>query len=214
MSSGHFDDSVKPGDFTKLQELRAQYPQISVQLRKFRRINHTKQVPYLGGISNDGATVYIDPEVPLGLEGIPVDKLFMIHECIEYALVKIAGLKYEPAHHLATAAEDHVLRELGHTWKKYQSLLRPYYKPVEEEKIENPPKDLALYPYKGRLFKTLWEFQQGKVSKQSVNYRQGTEEKQCGNCSMFRVSTASCTHVVGRILSDDLCDDWEPKRKQ
>jgi hypothetical protein len=48
----------------------------------------------------------------------------------------------------------------------------------------------------------------GKVSKQSVNYRQAEDNAFCARCKMF-VEPASCTAVEGRIHRVDLCDLFE-----
>lgn len=46
-----------------------------------------------------------------------------------------------------------------------------------------------------------------KVSKASVNYRDGTPEKHCGNCSMYEART--CTLVAGLINPNKVCDRFE-----
>ena len=56
----------------------------------------------------------------------------------------------------------------------------------------------------------------GKVTKSSVNYRHGSSEKHCGNCTMIRLmppdfETHKCTLVKGIINPDDVCDEWEAK---
>jgi hypothetical protein len=48
----------------------------------------------------------------------------------------------------------------------------------------------------------------GKVSKQSVNYRQAEDNAFCARCTMYR-EPASCTAVEGRIHRVDLCDLYE-----
>lgn len=54
-----------------------------------------------------------------------------------------------------------------------------------------------------------------KVSKESVNYRQATDNERCGNCSMWRKATgvleSRCTLVEGKIRAFDTCDAWEKK---
>ena len=49
-----------------------------------------------------------------------------------------------------------------------------------------------------------------KVSKDSVNYRPATNNKRCGNCSMFS-ENGRCTLVEGLIRSSDTCDKWVEK---
>lgn len=57
------------------------------------------------------------------------------------------------------------------------------------------------------------------VSKKSVNYREGTPARHCGNCVMFHVSQSAsaiqlagrCDLVLGEIYAKDMCDEWESK---
>lgn len=53
----------------------------------------------------------------------------------------------------------------------------------------------------------------GKRDKSSVNYRQGTAEKNCHNCrySYGPTTERRCRRVKGIIQPDDLCDLWERK---
>jgi 2'-5' RNA ligase len=70
----------------------------------------------------------------------------------------------------------------------------------------------------------VFQFHQGQdpqnkaatLSKESVNYRQGTDAvHRCRNCSMFVVSgdddSGECTLVKGVIASDAVCDRWDAK---
>ena len=56
----------------------------------------------------------------------------------------------------------------------------------------------------------------GKVSKQSVNYRPSTVQvKRCGTCSMFSPvskSKGECSLVVGVIMPGMVCDKWQEKK--
>lgn len=225
MASGdvsHFDD--KPGSKQELEKLYRDQPSVRAFLREAHKLDHKHDIPYIGGISTDGKTVYLDRHVPLEIGDLPVAKLIILHETIEYAIIRElsrakhdkfwfdhAHKYYEQAHHLATAAEDLMLTGEGLKWKTYTEALRPYYKPVEDEKLENPPKDIALYPYTGHLYQLLWDFRKGKVSKSFVNYRRGRAQESCGNCSMFLRSSHGCTLVAGVIVSSDVCDKWTAK---
>lgn len=50
----------------------------------------------------------------------------------------------------------------------------------------------------------------GKVSKESVNYRdgEGGSIKRCVTCAMFD-APVNCVHVKGRIGPMKTCDDWD-----
>jgi hypothetical protein len=50
----------------------------------------------------------------------------------------------------------------------------------------------------------------GKSTKEEANYRKGTEEEHCGDCTMFR-EPDSCTAVEGEIKKDDLCEYFKKK---
>lgn len=52
-----------------------------------------------------------------------------------------------------------------------------------------------------------------KVSKDSVDYRPGTNEEHCGICTMFREPNR-CTLVAGIIRKPDTCDRFDPKTKR
>jgi hypothetical protein len=59
-----------------------------------------------------------------------------------------------------------------------------------------------------------------KLSKISVHYQTGTGNHRCGTCSMFRLPAGnmlrepgSCTLVAGKILSEDVCNRWNAKKK-
>jgi hypothetical protein len=215
MASGHdrfFDDD--PGDFAELQRLRQSHSAIQDWLRRFRRTDREFHIPYLSGISTDGSCVYIDRTLPLViLRNISLGQLLIVHETVEYALMRAAGLKYEPAHHLATAAEAHMLSIIapGTSWDDYRSVLRPYYQPILDDKLSEVPQDLALYPYSGHLYKNLWDLQHGKITKTTAGYRPATSAVRCGTCSMFRPTHRSCSLVIDLIYANDTCDRWEPK---
>ena len=47
-----------------------------------------------------------------------------------------------------------------------------------------------------------------KVSKDSVNYRKGTDKEHCWICTMF-VPPNKCTLVAGIIRAMDTCDEFK-----
>lgn len=223
MSTGDFDDT--PGSQDALQAMYREHPAIAAFVREDHKIDHKHDVPYIGGISTDGKTFYLDRHVPEALGKIPVAHLVRVHETVEYGIIRELAQKarvrnwqdhahrfYEQAHHLATAAEAALLKQLGIEWSAYTKTLRPYYKPIEDEKLTDPPKDLSLYPYDGALYRLLWDFRRGKVAKTTVHYRAGGA-KQCGGCTMFLPQANACTLVAGYIKAHDVCDKYEAKDK-
>jgi len=205
-------------DFLRLQGVRMGLKGSTMKtwLGRFRRVDRSKQVPGLRGISNDGTTVYIDRAMPRTLGAILLDPLFAAYTTVRHGLTMGARVDQKTASGLAAAAEHQLLTHIapGVSWTEYQILLHPYERELEPEEVEDPPPDLALYPYSGPLYKTLWEFQQGKVPKSAVAYRKGSPAEHCGNCSMFRPHSHSCTLVIGLISPRYVCDEWEKKGAQ
>lgn len=150
MSSGSnrkFKVDVSPAFLAK----SLQDPRVVHILDRVRMIDATHDVPYLGGISNDGTTVYIDRRLPrvLDIRGVKVDvwKHIAIHEAIEHALMVGLGLEYRRAHHIATRVEEASLEHLGVEPKPYENRLRPYIRKADAETVTNPPPDLYKKPY-------------------------------------------------------------------
>ena len=50
-----------------------------------------------------------------------------------------------------------------------------------------------------------------KVSKESVDYRDGSQKRRCGICIMFR-SPHGCTAVAGEVSASMLCDLFKRKK--
>lgn len=209
---GRFDD--KPGSIAKLRALLIQYPAIGRRLRRDRTICTTFDIPYLGGISRDGKYVYLDRHLPEKIDGILLAKYIEVHESVEQALILLASLTYEPAHHLATAAEQFALLADGYNWAKYEDALEPDFSPLEHENIQRVPPDLDLYPYGGALLKHMKAVQEKtKFTKEEVEYREASgEARRCGTCSMFLPRTGACAWVEGKIEAEYLCNKWESKQ--
>jgi hypothetical protein len=210
MSAGDskFDD--KPGSLAKLRALLIRFPAIGRRLRLERMLCFGFDIPYLGGISSDGKYVYIDRHLPEKSEGVPLAKYIEVHESVESALVNEAGLSYEPAHHLATAAEEFSVLEDGYEWAKYEGGLRPEFQPLEHEDITRVPPDLDLYPYSGPLRAHLAKVAaKSQFTKEEVRYREGGEKRKCDACAMFLPRLQRCTWVKGAIFPDDVCDKFE-----
>jgi hypothetical protein len=209
MSSGDpcYDDIPPAGSLEHFLDLFYKEPELRLTIALPRKWNSDYDVPYLAGSSLDGQTLYFDPK----LHSLPdwAKRLISLHEIVEWSLKPyISG--YEPRHHMATAAEDRYVVDLGHTAKEYRMLLRPFYAPIEHEKLTNCPPDLDLSPYGGELKVTLEDLQEGKVSKIAVMYGHGARHRQCALCSMFRAPSA-CTLVAGPISPEAVCDRFVRK---
>jgi hypothetical protein len=108
-------------------------------------------VPYLGGISNNGDCVYLDRHLStlLLIDSRQCDPsgYLRLHETIEYACVTFLNWSYEHAHHAGNGGERMAVEADQLNWDGYNKALEPYIKAGKTERILYPPPDLALYPY-------------------------------------------------------------------
>jgi len=234
MSSGDpskYDDA--PGSLAKLRAVLLRFPAVGAALRVQRRINRRWPVPYLAGISTDGRTVYVDEHIPERIKGIPVDKYLEVHEATEYALYRVAlrdgklakflgetatarastAAKYEPVHHLATAAEQYTLISDGYDWDVYREGLEPLYRPIEHEVFKRIPPDLATYPYSGAELKRILASQKrSKLTPEEANYLEyAPTARRCELCKYFLPRLSKCEIVSGKISAEGSCDKFIPK---
>jgi hypothetical protein len=224
MASGDhslYDDA--PGSLPRLRALLLKYPAIGARIGRKRRILRTFTIPYLAGISEDGLYVYVDKDLPAEVSGIPLDKFLEVHEAIEEAIWHEAQLqakaeaglreyrKYEPCHHLATAAEQYAVVSAGYDWQTYRGALHPEYAPIEHERITRVPRDLALYPYGGKLLAHMERVRaKSQFTQAEVRYREeGRDTRACASCGMFLPRTGLCTWVKGKIAPEYVCDKWD-----
>jgi hypothetical protein len=126
-------------------------PRVRQKLARGAKVDRTHDIPYLGGISRDGRTVYIDRHLPASLKigrlAINPVPYLTTHERTEHAIMTVLGLKYAAAHKLATAAEERRVRRAGIDPRAYEAALKPYVKADDVEKLVRVPKDLFLGPY-------------------------------------------------------------------
>lgn len=111
------------------------------------KVDRNYDIPYLGGYSKDGFTVYIDRHIPDVIEGINVISFLKIHEIAEKAIIDIFDLDYKQAHQLATKIERMMVERKEVSWKDYSLALKPFIKTTAHEKLVKVPKDLDLTPY-------------------------------------------------------------------
>lgn len=218
----HFYDDV-PGSLATLRALLIATPALGKLLRRERTVLRTFDVPYLGGISEDGSYVYLDRHLPEKVESIPLAKFLEVHEVTEWALrtmAEIGGIPakykgYEACHHLATAAEQFALVSDGYEWDKYKEALRPDYWPIETEQVRRVPPDFSTWQYdsdpklKERLEVVA---RKSKFTQGEVNFREGSPRRSCGLCGMFLARLGRCTWVDGTISPDALCDKFDRKK--
>ena len=119
------------------------------------KVDRSHQVPYVGGSSINGETVYIDERLPesfkdtLGRD-IPVDKYLIVHEVVEKALTQRLKLPFNLAHFLATGTTTKYLDKDGvdeeEFWKIIEDQVDVCLKEYEKSKL---PTDLDPIPYEG-----------------------------------------------------------------
>lgn len=232
MSAGHVDNvEVSSKEVDKY----ANDKELQKLVGRLKNINHDYDVPYLAGYSTDGTTVYIDRDVPETITAKsggrtytfnPVDFL-KVHETWEKAVIDKFGLKYLPAHHIATKMEHRKVLEAGIPLSVYDgpsSVIAKYIKIDEHEKIKKVPPDLDLTPYKGdrkilpHLLKHMGK-DKGKISKTESGYHEDAGPKEhCGpvkgwergDCVNFQ-EPSSCKKVSGFINVKGWCNLWQGK---
>lgn len=154
MASGHLDE--EPASEAVVKALLAQHPELAAFLAQEPAVSRIWKIPYLGGISRDGATVYIDQSLParLPITRIVPDKYIALHERFEWwVMIKLGldylGTKQDGGHPLAVRYEHDTLRADGYDPGDYEDELAQYIKEDESEGItpQNVPPDLFLGPY-------------------------------------------------------------------
>jgi hypothetical protein len=120
--------------------------------RRVRVVNRSYDIPYLAGYSKDGSTVFIDRHLPRTLRvltrKVRIDPFLLTHEIVEKALLDELRLHYLHAHQIAVRAERDAVKAAGLSWWVYQSVMKRYEKPIEQEKIQHVPASLDLTPYR------------------------------------------------------------------
>jgi hypothetical protein len=96
-------------------------PRFAAVLARAINVNYDYDVPYLGGYSQDGATIYVDRDTPAETKrGKRLYQLrpqglvsgILVHEHWEKTAITAWRWSYREAHELATHAENHFAREV------------------------------------------------------------------------------------------------------
>jgi hypothetical protein len=152
VSAGDIDDRLGPA--TELERLEA----TNVELRKYLAWARTNiaveraTIPFGGGISKDGKTAYVHPDLDCTVTGINCIFAVATHEFTEWALREFCKIGVDYAddprgHRLANRAEANEVARLGVELDAYDEHLDPQLIAIEHAPLTNVPKDLALYPY-------------------------------------------------------------------
>lgn len=135
-------------------------PRFQAILARAFNVSFDYDIPYLGGYSQDGATIYIDKDTPAQAKrGKRIYQLspdglvrgIIVHEHWEKTALIAWGWRYAEAHELATHVENRFARdELGLDPADYESIWHPIVK-LAERKLRMPnislPPDLDRTPY-------------------------------------------------------------------
>jgi hypothetical protein len=131
-------------------------PDVRRGLRVPFAIDRGHDIPYVGGVSRDGRTVYIDRRFPsrvaMGGRGSAAGRADLTaglvrHEQVEGALLRTGRYSYAAAHELATAAENAVYCAMGLDPEQAQAAYPRYVRAAHDETLVRVPPDLELRPY-------------------------------------------------------------------
>jgi hypothetical protein len=142
-------------------------PRFQAALNRGFAVSYDYDVPYLGGYSQDGSTIYIDRDTPEQIKrGKRVYQIrpepavakagdlvrgICVHEHWEKTALMVWGWSYAESHELATHAENHFAREVLHMDPaEYEELWVPIIHRAERklhaQNVQLPP-DLDRTPY-------------------------------------------------------------------
>ncbi len=158
MSAGHGAEFAHLGEEEYKKALHD--PRLVTFLNRGFRVVTRYDIPYLGGYSHDGSTIYLDkdaagiPELKDGKRVYPTRLLcggIITHEHWEKSILDAWGQTYAHAHELATHAEHVYVRDALHMDPHvYEKVWRPVIK-FAEKKLHMPgiqlPPDLDRTPY-------------------------------------------------------------------
>lgn len=128
------------------------------------KIDQTYDIPYIGGVSKDHKTIYIDKDIPniVDINGKTIDySLFLAaHEAIEGTIFEMYDLGYNPSHEIARVIEKALMEASGIDWNEVEKYTNELAKILIKKPFEKIPKDLDLTPYEDMKFKGLDEMKE------------------------------------------------------
>ena len=111
-------------------------------------IDHDHDVPFVAGMSTDGKTLYVDHQAWPMIVKEKLLRPLVVHESVENELMTKYGMKYGPAHAIATAAEEGAAKANGHSLSDYNAKWDRIIRAVSARaRYPNVPKDLNTKPY-------------------------------------------------------------------
>ncbi len=145
MSAGDIDN-VEFSD-ERWAEFRAHNPRLLMLLAMPFRFDTQYDIPFLGGISSDATTIYLDRFYPRSWNGVDTGQFIAVHETTEWYCMVHLGLSYLKGHHWANTAEDHAVFMAGYDPVDYNKYVDQYVDQIEGDPIVITPRDLFMGPY-------------------------------------------------------------------
>lgn len=203
------------------------------------KLDTSHDVPYAGGVSVDGRTVYIDRRLYCdlrlgkvrvrGMSWRQIVACFIEHEHTEKSVddgdnpVDV----YPAAHGLATAKENEAAEAIlgkGKA-KRYQEALLPALKACEARDPVNPPKDMWCGPYldspdaRGkeivRILRSKGVPDAFKLSKSDPSVMYGMAGRSCRDCTHMddpKKDLSSCELVCGKVRFNRQCQRYAERK--
>ena len=164
MSAGHHPPGLPDNEYHTLTDWLAfcrDHPLVMEWLQRPRRIDRNHHIPYLGGISKDGAVVFLDCRYDSIMEchehhhALDTADTIPDHEITEYVCVRFYGMNYEDKnlfrnpHIWGNTAEWLAVLALNCEWDPYNKFIDSQLKAIEDAPVTRCPPTLATYPYQG-----------------------------------------------------------------
>jgi hypothetical protein len=227
MSAGHLDE--EPATERATQALLDKHPDLVAFLTIEPVISREYKIPYLGGISKDGKTVYIDRDLPKTLpSGIEPDFYIATHEHAEWWLMTRLEMDYlgkggaDGAHHFAVRIEHDALNADGIDPDLYEDELSGYIKENEHINLspDEVPPDLFLGPYlddEDSLDRKIIPILKAaavavtgrKLPHAVVSYGPGHDPEFCHTCKYSDHAESPKCRFVANIEPDGWCVLWD-----
>jgi hypothetical protein len=109
-------------------------------------VDVSHDIPYVGGVAQDGQHIYIDRRAFPALQRLGLVSGLVRHEQVEGVMMR-HGYPYCDAHKLATAAENRVYRSLSMDVEWSQSQYDRFIRTDGDEDLYSVPADLDMHPY-------------------------------------------------------------------
>ena len=120
--------------------------------RRVRKVDHSYDIPYIAGYSEDGRTIFIDRHLPRSfrswIKRVYVTPFLLTHEIVEKALIDELRLHYLHAHQIAIRVERDAVEAAGISWSTYEGFMKKHEKAIEAERLQRVPGSLDLTPYR------------------------------------------------------------------